>query len=93
MKTRIGVVSLLMKNILCRPVQDRTTAFWAYLQPLQLSGNAVWFSRQAVGRQKLAGVVQGICLKEGFDEKRTNQSLRVTAAARIFDETLTNNNY
>ena len=29
--------------------------------------------------------------REGFDEKRTNQSLRVTEAARIFDETLTNN--
>ena len=26
-----------------------------------------------------------------FNGKRTNQSLRVTAAARIFDETLTNN--
>ena len=33
----------------------------------------------------------GICHKEGFDGKRTNQYLRVTAAVRIFDETLTNN--
>ena len=41
------------------------------------------FSCQAVGRQKQAGVVQGICQKEGFSGKRTNQSLRVTAAARI----------
>ena len=91
MKTRIAVLSLLLKNILCRPFRDRTTAFYAYLRPLQLSGKAVLFSRQAVGRQKLAGVVQGICQKEGFDGKRTNQYLRVTAAARIFDETLTNN--
>ena len=89
MKTRIAVLSLLLKNILCRPFRDRTTAFYAYLRPLQLSGKAVLFSRQAVGQQKLAGVVQG--QKEGFDGKRTNQYLWVTAAARIFDETLTNN--
>ena len=91
MKTRIAVLSLLLKNILCRPFRDRTTAFYAYLRPLQLSGKAVWFSRLAVGRQKLTGVVQGICQKEGFDGIRTNQFLRETAAARIFDETLTNN--
>ena len=91
MKTRVDVLSLLLKNISCRPVRDRTTEFCAYLRPLQLSGKAVWFSRQAVGRQKLAGVVQGICKKEGFDGKRKYQSLRVTAAATIFDETLTDN--
>ena len=33
--------------------------------------------------KKQAGVVQGICQKEGFTGKRTNQSLRVKAAARI----------
>ena len=88
MKIRIAVLSLLLKNILCRLY---TTAFYAYLRPLQLSGKAVLFSRQAVGRHKLAGVVQCICQKEGFDGKQTNQNLRVTAAARICDETLTNN--
>ena len=93
MKTRIAVLSLLLKNILCRPFRDRTTVFYAYLPSLQLSGKAVWFSRLAVGRQKPAGVVQGICQKEGFDGIRTNQFLRETAAARIFDETLTNNIY
>ena len=46
------------------PVLDRTTSFYAPLCPLQLSGKAVWFSRQPVGRQKQAGVVQGICQKE-----------------------------
>ena len=71
MKTRMTVLSLLLKNILCRPLRDRTTAFYAYLRPLQLSGKAVCFSRQAVGQQKLAGVVHGICQKEGFDRKRT----------------------
>ena len=91
MKPRIAVLSLLLKNILCRPFRDRTTALFAYLRPLQLSGKAVLFSGQAVGRQKLARVVQGICQNEGFDGKRTNQYLRVTKAARIFDETLTNN--
>ena len=68
------------ENYIVSPVPNRTTSFYAYLRPLQLSGKAVWFSRQAVGRQKQAGVVQGICQKEGFGRKRTNQSLRVTAA-------------
>ena len=71
------------ENYIVSPVRDRATSFYAFLRPLQLSGKAVWFSRQAVGRQKQAGVVQGICQKEGFSGKRTNQSLRVTAAARI----------
>ena len=71
------------ENYIVTPVRDRTTSFYAYRRPLQLSGKAVWFSRQAVGRQKQAGLVQRICQKEGFGGKRTNQSLRVTAAARI----------
>ena len=70
-------------NYIVSPVRDRTTSLYAYLRPLQLSGKAVWFSRQAVGRQKQDGVEQGICQKEGFGGKRTNQSRRVTAAARI----------
>ena len=45
------------ENYIVSPVRDRTTSFYAYLRPLQLSGKAVWFSRQAVGRQKQAGVV------------------------------------
>ena len=93
MKTWIAVLSLVLKNTLCRPFRDCITAFYAYLRPLQLSGKAVLFSRQAVGRQKLAGVVQCICQKEGFDGKRTNQYLRVTGAARIFDETIIDEQY
>ena len=63
------VVSASEKYIVS-PIRDRTTSFYAPLPlcPLQLSGKAVWFSRQAVGRQKQAGVVQGICQKEGFEE-------------------------
>ena len=60
------------ENYIVSPVRDRTTSFYAYLRPLQLSGKAVWFSRQAVGQQKQARVVQGICQKEGFGGKRTN---------------------
>ena len=80
MKTRAATAS---GNYIVSPVRHRATSFYAFLRLLQLSGKALWFSRQAVGRQKQAGVVQGICQKEGFSGKRTNQSLRVTAAARI----------
>ena len=75
----VSTISRSYNGVLCLPA------------PSTASGKAVWFSRLAVGRQKLAGVVQGICQKEGFDGIRTNQFLRETAAARIFDETLTNN--
>ena len=37
------------------------------------------------------GCTRYVCQKAGFDGNRTNQSLWMTAAARIFDETLTNN--
>ena len=67
------------ENYIVSPVRDRATSLYAFQRPLQLSGKAIWFSCQAVGRQKEAGVVQGICQKEGFSGKRTNLSLRVTA--------------
>ena len=56
------VVTAHEKYISYQPVTDRTTAF--YMRPLQLSGNppwqkAIWFSRQAVGRQKPAGGALG----------------------------------
>ena len=75
-KDIVSTVSRSYNGVLCLPAPS--TAF--------RKGGFVFTSRQ-----KLAGVVRGICMKEGFDGIRTNQFLRETAAARIFDETLTNN--
>ena len=44
------------ENYIVSPVRDRATSFYAFLRPLQLSGKAVWFSRQAVGRQNRPGL-------------------------------------
>ena len=88
------VVTAYEKYISCRHVLYRTTRSTCVLYSFQETHHgkkAVWFSLQAVGREKLAGIVQGICQKEGFDGKRTNQSLRVTALTRMFEETLANN--
>ena len=86
------IVTAYEKYMSCRPVLDSTTAF--YLRSLQHPRNSprqekdVWFSCQAVDRQKLAGVVRSICEKAGFDGKRTNHSIRVTAATRMFEENI-----
>ena len=74
------VVTSYEKYILCRQVPDRTTAYYLRLYSFQETHHgkkAVWFSRQAVGQQKLARVVKGIFQKAGFGGKRTNRYLRV----------------
>ena len=40
------------ENYIVSPDRDRATSLYAFQRPLQLSGKAIWFSRQAVGRQK-----------------------------------------
>ena len=56
-------------------VQRRSTCALYSFQETHDGKRAVWCSRQAIGRQKLVGVVQGTCQKAGFDGKRTNEYL------------------
>ena len=63
-----------------------------YLRPLKYSGGqhwdatSIWFSKVPIGRQKLADAVPSICRDGGLSGYRTNHSLRVSAATRMFEE-------
>ena len=85
MKTQIGVLSLLMKRY-C--VDQFEIVKWRSTCPstaFRKSGLVFMSGRWSTTTG------QGICQKEGFDGKQTNQSLQVAEAARISDETLMNN--
>lgn len=62
--------------------ENRPSAF--YLRPLDRPSGNIWYSSQAVGRQKLQGIVADICKEGGLLGHRTNHSLRATAATRLY---------
>ena len=55
-----------------------------YQQPLLKPTSKVWYSKQAIGHNKLQSVVQRICTAAGIAGYKTNHSLRATAATRLF---------
>ena len=65
-----------------------------YLTPLRKIKNdsALWYSKNPVGHNTLSGTVGRICKAAGISGFKTNHSLRVTSATRLFqsgiDETL-----
>ena len=61
------------------PRNPKKNAF--YLQPLKCPTEKVWFSREPVGRNKLATTVQDMCKTAGISGFRTNHSLRATSAS------------
>ncbi len=64
------------------PVENRPSAF--YLRPLVAPTTNIWYSCQAIGRQKLSSMVADICKDGGLSGRRTNHSLRATAATRLY---------
>ena len=67
----------------CPPQSERkTNAF--YLTPLKKPKGEIWFSTVPVGHNTLSNTVQRICLAAGVDGFKTNYSLRVTTATRLF---------
>ena len=46
--------------------------------------NKIWYSKTPVGHNTLAGTVSRICKKAGVSGYKTNHSLRVTSATRLF---------
>ena len=85
------IVNLYEKYVSRRPVfGDMCSPF--YLRPLEYRGGqhwdvtSIWFSKVPIGRQKLAHAVPSICRDGGLSGYRTNHSLRVSAATRMFEE-------
>ena len=75
------LVVLYKKYLEHRP-DMKETAF--YLTPLRNPRGKVWFSKTPVGHNTLAKTVARICRVGGVEGYKTNHSLRVTTATRLF---------
>ena len=65
-----------------RPAKVKEDAF--YLCPIRNAKGQVWYKDQPIGVNTLANTVKRICEKAGIKGYKTNHSLRVTAATRLF---------
>ena len=68
----------------CRhcPPDCKPTAF--YLTPLRKPKSTIWFSSTPVGHNTLNNTVKRLCKAAGIEGFKTNHSLRVSAATRLF---------
>ena len=55
-----------------------------YLAPLKKPRKGCWFSRNPLGKHKLAKAVATMCKQCGIEGYKTNHSLRATAATRLY---------
>ena len=75
-------VELYKKYCSHRPVDVIGDTF--YLSPLSKPKGMVWFKNQPIGIHTLASTVKRLCEKAGIEGYKTNHSLRVTTATRLF---------
>ena len=64
------------------PINRPENAF--YLTPLRKFTEECWYSREPVGHNPLGSTVKRLCESAGITGYKTNHSLRVTAATRLF---------
>ena len=74
------LVTLFQKYMSHRPLE--TECF--YLTPLRKIKSDIWYSKMPVGHNTLAATVGRICKQAGVSGFKTNHSLRVTSATRMF---------
>ena len=55
-----------------------------YLTPLQKPKGDIWYTNMPVGHNTLSRIVTKLCNKAGIPGYKTNHSLRVTSATRLF---------
>lgn len=67
-----------------RPDGVKDDAF--YLSPIPNAAGKVWYKRTPIGVNTLATTVKRLCEKAGISGYKTNHSLRVTTATRLFKE-------
>jgi integrase len=75
-------VKLYQKYISHRPTDVPSKAF--YLTPLKKPQGNVWYTKIPVGHNTLSKTVKRLCAAAGIEGYKTNHSLRVTAATRLF---------
>ena len=76
------LVNLYQKYIQHGPKERKTTEF--YLKPLKKPKDEVWYSNTPVGHNPLSQTVKRLCETAGISGYKTNYSLRVTSATRLF---------
>ena len=67
-----------------RPSEAKTDAF--YLTPLKKPKGNVWYSKTPIGHNTLNTTISRICKAAGVTGYKTNHSLRVTTATRLFQK-------
>ena len=67
-----------------RPLEAKTDAF--YLTPLKKPKGNVWYGQTPIGHNTLDTTVSRICKAAGIVGYKTNHSLRVTTATRLFQK-------
>ena len=67
----------------CPPISERKNNSF-YLTPLKKPKNDVWCSNVPVGHSTLGKTVSRLCSMAGIQGHKTNHSLRVTTATRLF---------
>ena len=75
------LVNLFKKYISVRPAMDSEVF---YLTPLKNPKGNIWYSKVPVGHNTLSATVGRICKQGGLTGFKTNHSLRVTNATRLF---------
>ena len=76
------LVKLYEKYISHRPTDVPSNAF--YLTPLKKPQGNVWYTKVPVGHNTLSKTVKRLCAAAGIEGYKTNHSLRVTVATRLF---------
>ncbi len=67
-----------------RPSEAKGDAF--YLTPLKKTKGSVWYSKTPIGHNTLNATVSRVCKAAGVTGYKTNHSLRVTTATRLFQK-------
>ena len=75
-------VEIYKQYCLHRPQDIKIAAF--YLAPIANPNGIVWYKNQAIGVNSLSTTIKRLCLKGGVGGYKTNHSLRVTSATRLF---------
>ena len=75
------LVQLYKKYLEHRP---QTTNTALYLRPLKKPKDSIWFSKLSIGHNTLSNTVARVCKAGGINGYKTNHSLRVTTATRLF---------
>ena len=73
---------ILWHNTTLCPPKTSKSAF--HLQPLRNPTPHCWYSQEPPGHNKLAGTVSRLCKLAGIKGFKTNHSLRVTNATRLY---------